>query len=699
MKSKIFLTVSTLVALLVFGSWTFKVIEEKESLVIKLMLQGLNRSHYKTVSIDDDFSQKAFDLYLERLDGNKRFLLQEDIAQLTGYRDKLDNEAQEGTYQAFELSADLLEMRIKEAQKYFEKVIDKPFDFTKDESVELDPEKMAFAANKKDLADRWRKIVKYQTLLRLNTLLKDQEKAQTSEATVEEAKSMEELEVQARERVKKTFSDYFIRLGKISRKDRRTTYINSIANVFDPHTTYFPPKDKEEFDIDMSGQLEGIGAQLQEQTDGNIKVTRIIPGGPASRDGTLKEEDLILKVAQGDEEPVSIVDMRISDAVRLIRGKKGTQVNLTIQKPDGSTQVLPLTRDIVEIAATYAKSLTVQDENSPKKFGYIHLPRFYFNLNDANGRSCSKDVAKEIEKLQAENVRGIILDLRNNGGGSLNDVVKMAGLFIEEGPIVQVKSRSGEPYIYRDQDPSIQYGGPLVILVNSFSASASEIMAAAMQDYKRAVIIGSPSTYGKGSVQRFLDLDRFIPQRRDLMPLGAVKLTTQKYYRINGGATQLKGVVPDIIVPDTYSYLDMGEKDNDYSMAWDEIDAVNYKSWVSTGVFRKKAIKESKQRISDNPTFALVEENAQRYKSVREDRNYSLNLKTYQQERKDEETEANKYKDILKEIPQLKVLNLADDMPTIESDTTKIKTNEKWLKSIKKDPYVFEAIQVLQDLR
>lgn len=699
MKSKLFLTTSVLIAALVFSSWTYSVLNDKESLLIRLILQGLDQSHYTDVDVDDEFSQEVFDLYLERIDYNKRYLLKEDLNQLKKFKKEIDDEVKNGTYELFDLSLDIIQKRYDDAEGYYQEILAEPFDFTKDEEINLDTEEQDFASSKAELKERWRKLLKYQTLARYHNLINEQEKEETSESGDKEILTMEQLEEKARKRVKKNYDDTFTRINKLERKDWRTRYINSVANVFDPHTQYFPPKDRADFDMRISGQFEGIGARLLEQADGYIKITEVMPGGPSAKQGLLKANDLILKVGQADAEPVDVVDMRVDEAVKLIRGKKGTEVRLTVRRADGSEHIIPIIRDVVNIEETFAKSLLLEEDGEKQKTGYIDLPSFYTNFNDRSARTAWRDVSFEIEKLKKEGMTHLILDLRRNGGGSLPDAIKMTGLFIEKGPVVQVKGRTGDPYVYRDTDPTVQWDGPLVVLVNSQSASASEILAAAIQDYKRGIIMGSSSTYGKGTVQSFIYLDRSLQQYPELQPMGAVKLTTQKFYRINGGATQLKGVTPDIVLPDASKYLDIGEKEYEYSMAWDEIEPLDYKTWVATGSYLKKAAERSEKRISQDPTFSMIEENAKRVKQNSDINNYPLSLEAYQNFRKTEKAKADKYKDLFSKIDGLKVYNPEADLSFIQADESREKTNKDWVEDVEKDPYVFEAIQVLKDLK
>ncbi len=666
---------------------------EKETILMQTMLSGLEQLHFNPISLDDDFSKRAYDLYLDRIDNGRRWLTQEDVDQLSVYKLEVDNQVEGGSYEFFDLSEQLLNGGIKKAEGFYKELLSKPFDFTKDESIELDGDKKSFAKNDAQLKDYWRKSLKYEVMTRYYDKLEDQK---TLEEGAEQ-KTNEALEKEARKATLEMYDDVFVRLKKLRRSDRLSDYLNAITNIYDPHTGYYAPKDKENFDISMSGTLEGIGARLQ--TDGDYtKVTEIVPGGPAWKQKDLEANDLITAVAQGDEEAVSVVGFRIDDVVKLIRGKKGTEVKLTVKKVDGGISVISIIRDLVVTDESYAKSVILDFPGKATNVGYIKLPRFYADFNRKGGRSCSEDVAKEVEKLKAQNVSGIILDLRNNGGGSLRDVVKMSGLFIEEGPIVQVKGRDRAPEVLEDHDSDVQYDGKLIIMVNQFSASASEILAAALQDYGRAVIVGSTSTFGKGTVQRFIDLDRAIRGYNEVKPLGNIKLTIQKFYRVNGGSTQLKGVESDIVLPDRYQFIEVGERDHDYPMEWNKIDAVDYTQNVASldGLESWKAA--SAERVKRDKTFQLVLENAKRLKNQREDTNYSVNLDTYSNEMEMLDKEAEKYKDMFSEIEGLKVKNLTADMTFINGDESRQARNDEWIKSIKKDIYINEVLSILKDM-
>jgi carboxyl-terminal processing protease len=667
---------------------------EKESILMHTMLGGLNQLHYQPLNLDDEFSKKVFRLYLDRIDGGRRWLIQKDVDELKQFELDIDNESEAGNFDYFDHSLKLLESGISRAKKIYADILSKPFDFDKDETFEIEDEDKPFAKNEKELKEYWHKSLKYETMTRLANKLEKQKN--NSEA--DKAASIESLEAESRKEVLEKYDDLFERIGDLRRSDRLSDYLNAITNVYDPHTGYFEPKDKENFDIGMSGTLEGIGARLQ--TEGEFtKVVSIVPGGPAWKQKELENDDLIMKVEEDGKDAVDVTGYRLDDVVKLIRGDKGTKVTLTVKKVDGTIKDIPIIRDVVIIDESYAKSMILDFPGKIENVGYIRLPRFYADFNRSEGRSCAEDVAKELEKLKAQNVNGIILDLRDNGGGSLRDVVTMSGLFIEKGPIVQVKARGSSPEVLKDDDPKVQYDGDLIVMVNSYSASASEILAAALQDYGRAVIVGSKSTYGKGTVQRFFDLDRAIRGYNEVKPLGEVKLTIQKFYRVNGGSTQLRGVEPDIVLPDRFQFIDIGEKDHKYAMQWSEIDPVPFGQSVTTLDGLQNWKKASEARVKENETFQLVLESANRLKVQRDQKSYSLNLKKYQQEEEKLEKEAEKYDNIFKEIEGLKVYNLEEDLAAINADESHEARNEEFIKSLRSDIYIDEVLNILRDMK
>ena len=684
-----------LIAPMLFVAFGFylKTQDEGEDILMKAVNASLQGAHYDPAIINDEFSEKAFKLYLKNLDANKRLLSKSDVKQLDKFEKEIDDEIKNGTYNLFNASLKLVNKQTTLTEQFFEDILAQPFDFNLNEEVDFD-EEIPYAKNDKELKDRWRKYLKYSVLTKLYTDQLAQEKAEEKSDTVFTPKPFDTLEYNARKSVLKTHRDYYSRLKRLERKDRLSMYINSITGVYDPHTNYFPPADKENFDIQMSGQLEGIGAQLQEK-DGYIKITNIIPGGPSSLQGDLQANDLILKVKQEGGEAVNIVDWRIDDAVKIIRGKKGTKVTLTVRKPDGAEQDITITRDVVILEETYAKSLLLNDKDNVKT-GYIYLPSFYADFRNPRGRFSWKDVKAEVEKLKTAGVKGIILDLRSNGGGSLDDVVKMGGLFIDEGPIVQVKEKGRKPQVLADRYAGAEWDGALVIMINEFSASASEIMAAAMQDYGRAVIVGSSSSHGKGTVQRFLNLNQTI-RNKNIPDLGSIKLTIQKFYRINGDATQLKGVSSDILLPDNYMYIKTGEKEQDYPMAWDQIESASYDS--KSYQVKKSVFETSNARVQSNETFKLIEENARRWEKQRESRKYPLSIAKYALQEEKQKAEGEKFEILNKlEISGFEVSNIPSDLEKIKTEESRMKINKDWIKSINKDPYVYESLQIIEDL-
>jgi carboxyl-terminal processing protease len=687
-----------ILAILAVASFQYPKISntEKEAILVQRILEGLKELHYAPVKIDDAFSEKVFDLYMERLDGGKRWLTQQDVDQLSRFKKDLDDEAQKGTYEFFDLSIDLLNKGVEKTRAYYKEFVESPVDLNNPSTIELDGEKKTYAKNDEELKAYWKEMTTYEIMTEMATMLKKKEDGDKDYAD----KSQEEMLKEARAKVLKDFDRWYTQLDKRKRTVFLSNYINCITNVFDPHTSYFAPKDKENFDIRMSGTLEGIGAQLREEGDHTL-VVRIIPGGPAWKGKQLEEKDLIIKVAQKGEEPVDVTGMPLDDVVDMIRGKKGTEVTLTVKKVDGSEQLITITRDIVQLEDSYAKSVILDLEATGTKInniGYIKLPQFYADFSRRDGRSCAKDIAIELDKLKAQNVNGIILDLRNNGGGSLRDVQQMSGFFIEQGPIVQVKDRGSDPEILADRDPNVQYNGPLIVMVNEFSASASEILAAALQDYGRAVIVGSNATFGKGTVQRFVDLDQGFRGNSDVTPLGEVKLTIQKFYRVNGGSTQLKGVTPDIILPDRYHYLELGEREQDFAMEWTEIAPVDYKQNVLKlqGLDQLKA--KSAARVQSSEAFQKVLEQARFTKENSDKTEYPLSLEKFRAERKMIEEESDKFEDMFTTIAGLKVRNLEVDVPNIKIDESREAMNKEWLEEIQKDIYIEEVLQIMKDM-
>ncbi|HAN66816.1 MAG TPA: tail-specific protease, partial [Chitinophagaceae bacterium] len=564
----------------------------------------MEEGHYSPRKIDDAFSRDVLARFTKDLDDDKSIFLQSDINAFKKFEKDIDDEIHGKELQSFYEIASLYNKRFDEVMGFYSAMLDKPFDFSINEKIVLDSDKNAYPKNEAERKEVWRKRLKYAVLTRYSDLLDEREKNKDKKDFVSKPDST--LEREARDQVRKQLGRYFsTRKNRETEEEHFSTFVNAITGIMDPHTTYFPPIDLRSFNESMSGRFYGIGAQLKEE-DGKIKIASLVSGGPAWKSGELMENDEVIKVGQGDLEPVDVTGYSVPDAVKLIRGsEKGTIVKLTVKRMDGTIKVVSLVRDDIKLEDTYAKSAII---NGDYKIGYIYLPEFYADFERPNGPRCAVDVAREIEKLKAEKIDGIIVDLRGNGGGSLYDVVQMAGLFIEDGPICQVKGRDERPYILRDKDKNVQYDGPLAVMVDQTSASASEIFAAAIQDYKRGVVIGSSSTYGKGTVQRNIPLN---PENDNIFSakktedLGSVKLTLQKFYRINGGATQLKGVTPDIVLPDRYEYLKFREKDNPLSLKWDEINRADYRSWNSM-INTDAIVQMSRDEVNKNETFNKI---------------------------------------------------------------------------------------------
>jgi carboxyl-terminal processing protease len=413
----------------------------------------------------------------------------------------------------------------------------------------------------------------------------------------------------------------------------------------------------------------------------------------------MKENDEIIKIGQANEEPVDVTGYAVTDAVKLIRGaQKGSEVKLTLRKIDGSLKVVSLKRDEIKLDDVFAKSAII---NGERKIGYIYLPEFYADFERPNGARCAVDVAKEIEKLKAENVEGIVLDLRGNGGGSLYDVVQMAGLFIEDGPICQVKSRDEKPNVLRDKDKNILYTGPLTVMVDETSASASEIFAAAIQDYKRGIIVGSTSTYGKGTVQRNIPLNpegenSLFGSKKEADDLGSVKLTLQKFYRISGGATQLKGVVPDVVIPDRLELIKIREKDNPSSLSWDEIPKADYKPW--TGNYNIDAIaKTASEQVQANPVFTRLRTLVQEL-DKQNDKEYSLNIAKYRAELKAVKNGYKELDSLYKTATAMNIGNLEADKEKFNADKDKAEKNKQWIKRVSEDVYINEVVKLMNNM-
>lgn len=665
---------------------------EKDKLLLEILAYVLERGHYDPETIDDTFSENVFMNYIESIDGQHRFFIQADVNNFIQYKKRLDDQIKGSSLEFFDYTYKKYIQRQDQIKAFYKPLLDSPFDFSLNDEIDLDYEKMGYAESLSELKNVWIKYFKLSTL----GIYSDKKGEELKKHTLDNTYIMLTdvvLEERARQITRENMDVFFEIRNDLQRKDYFSIYLNAIATQFDPHTFYFAPQDKERFDTNISGKFEGIGARLQKKNQ-QIRIVEVISGGPVWRDKLLEVEDIIMKVAQENEEPVDIAGMRIDDVVKLIKGPKGTTVYLTVKHVDATVEIIPIIRDVVELEDAFAKSSIIL--KGKKKYGIIHLPKFYIDFKDYGKRNAASDVEKEIEKLKNENVEGIILDLRNNGGGSLQTVVDMTGFFIKDGPVVQVKSTGGKKQVLSDTDSNVTWSGPLVLMVNEFSASASEIIAAALQDYKRAVVIGSKQTFGKGTVQNVIDLNQIISKNTH-GDLGALKLTTEKFYRINGGSTQLEGVKSDVVFPGRYTYIDTGEKAQDNPLSWDKISPANYQTWNSSFNF-DYALEQSKKRIANNSYMILIDEQAKWIKSQQDENIYSLNYESFVDARKNRIEETSRYDKLNEFKSPFKLETLKVDLPGLEKDANLKESRLRWEKDLSKDIYLYEAVNVLEDL-
>ncbi len=693
---KIFIT-SFLIFSLLFVSWKFSEVKfddpNKDKLLIELLKYVLDKGHYQSLDINDELSKKVYNSYLDMIDPQKKYFLTSDLREFKKFEKLIDDQWLSYDLAFFNLTHTRLIQRINEVEMFLPSLFNSTFEFDIDENINVDFENLTFSKNDKERKERWRKQLKFSMLDLYDIKILDQEKSIKSNKDYV-VKSESQLLKESLKIVNDNINDIFDLMNDIQRKDWFSNYVNSFVSQYDPHTTYFKPEDKDRFDVNISGRFDGIGARLQKR-DGGIEIVQIILGGPLWKDKKIEAGDEIIKVGEPGKDPINVIGMRIDDAIKLIKGPKGTIVELTVRrKTDNEIKTFPITRDEVVLEESYAKSTLINKDN--KTFGLITLPKFYVDFNDSKEINCATDVKNEIINLKKEGIEGLVLDLRNNGGGALQTVVDMTGLFIKTGPIVQVKSIGNRKKVLYDKDPSLLWDGPLVILVNQMSASASEIMAAALQDYERAVVIGSNNTFGKGTVQNVLDLNRFLSNSD--FDLGALKITTEKFYRINGGSVQLKGVESDIVTPNTYSHIDIGEADEKNPLKWDQIDKASYRKW--DGYYNlESVINDSKLRVSKNELFNLIDQNAKWFSERRENKSYSLNYDTFKNEQKKNKLKLKKF-DKVKDYSNNLIFNLLSDQSSNIKDTEEYKENRKrWHNSLKSDIYVNESINVLLNLK
>ena len=666
---------------------------EKDKILVYVLKNILTRGHFVVKDMNDDFSEQVYTSFIEGLDPSKRYFTQKDLKEFSKFKYEIDNQLLEDDVSFYNTVYANFTKKIKNAKSYYGELLAQPFRFNKNETIDIDYDKVPFAKNENQLIDYWRKQLKLNVLSRVQNKIEKQD-AKVKKEPKTEKKSFNDLEKEARAEVLKNMDELYLRIEELEHEDWFSTFLNSVVGAFDPHTTYMAPRTKERFDQDMSGKLEGIGARLLKKGI-YTEIFELVSGGPAWKQGELEAGDVILEVAQADKEPLDIVGMRLDDAIKFIKGKKGTEVRLTVKKKlDGTTRIISIIRDVVELEETFVKSTIVEKEG--KKYGLINLPRFYIDFSDIDSRDSAKDMEKEIARLKSENISGLLIDLRNNGGGSLKTAIEIAGLFITEGPVVQVKYRGQDPIVKNDENPKMQWDGAVVVLVNELSASASEIFAAAMQDYGRAVIIGGNQTYGKGTVQSVIPINNFYPKYEK--DLGAIKMTIQKFYRVNGGSTQIEGVYSDIAMPNKYSYMKFGERDLTGALIWDKVPQAKYTKTNSYENF-SDVINKSKNRIALDEQFKLINEYAKWLKENQEDTSYSLNFKDFSKESALLEVASKKYTNAFKNETKLNFESPKYEFPLMEKDSVLADKRTAWHKNLAKDIYVAEALNVLKDLK
>ena len=665
----------------------------KANIPVRLAIENQTTGNQIFVDVNTTVENTLYQEFINGLDPNKRYFTQEDLKEFSQYKYEIDNQLKDNDLTFYNLVYGRFLSKVKNAKSYYEALLKAPFNYKKEETINMDFEKVPFAVNNNELIDYWRKQMKLNVLSRVQEQ-EDLQKDKLKKDPTTKTKKFATLETEAREEVLKNMNDLYLRIEELEHEDWFSTYLNSVVGAFDPHTTYMAPRIKERFDQDMSGKLEGIGARLFKKGI-YIEVSELVSGGPAWKQGELEAGDTILEVAQGTEEPLDIVGMRLDDAIKFIKGKKGTEVRLTVKKKmDGTTKIISIIRDVVELEETFVKSTIV--EKNGKKYGLIDLPRFYISFDDANYRDSAKDMELEIERLKKEGIEGLLIDLRNNGGGSLKTAIEISGLFIDQGPVVQVKYRGEKPMIKRDTNQKTQWKGAVVVLVNELSASASEIFAAAMQDYKRAIIIGGNQTYGKGTVQSVIPINNFYPNYET--DLGAIKMTIQKFYRINGGSTQIEGVYSDIAMPSRYSYMEFGERDMKGALVWDKVPQAKYTTTDSYENF-ETVVYNSKERIAANERFQLINEYAKWLKKSQDDASFSLNYAHFIKDSEVKEKEVAKFKEIFKFDSKLSFTSPKYELPLLEKDSILSDKRAYWHKNLSKDLYVAEALNVLSELK
>lgn len=682
------------ISLLLMSGFVFADAVPRQILLSRIFYQSLQQWHYAGVKVDDDFSRNGFQHYFRALDPNRQFFTAGDLARFQPFLHRLDDHLAQGDFELLSLAAQKLRERIRMIHEFLPRLVQEPFDFSRSEEVELDGEKRDWASDRMELREYWRQLLKHQTLIRFLGRPEERKK---------DAAAVTGLLAETQAESLKAYMDMLERMLKSSPEDDLARYLNAILGVSDPHTSYFPPKEREDFEIEMTGKLEGIGALLGE-AEGYVEIVSLVPGGPSWRQKQLEPRDRILKVGQGRSGPLEdIVGMRVEDAVKLIRGPKGSVVRLVVRKADERIEEIVIERDVVVIEETFARSAVIRAETADSRMGYIYLPRFYNDFQDESGRNSTRDVRREIEKLKRQGVSGILLDLRGNTGGALTDAVRIAGLFIEKGPVVQVRDRIRGTQVLNDPDKDIVYTGPLVVMIDRVSASASEIVAAAMQDYNRALVVGGAHSFGKGTVQQMIDLDRLVPEQAEKLSssLGALKLTVQKFYRVNGESNQFTGVRPDIYIPNSWSHLEIGEQYLPFALNGDRVKALEFPLYAAITPDLREGLRDrSRERIAADPYFIELAEYIRLARGNRENTRVTLNLERARSQRAElrrclEELRERREKGSGLVFPeQLNAGESGEERLTREYRDR----HRDWLKNLGQDHVLKEGVRILEDL-
>lgn len=678
--------------------------DEKMQTIMVSVKNTLSYLQYSPKPINDAYSQNVYDQYLEMIDPAKRYFLASDIQEFNKHREKLDDYINQGNLVFYNLTYNRLQDRLDKIDKATQDIFANPIDLNTDEVLVLEPKKKEFPKNEAEQYNEWKKYIKYNILQEIETLNSREESQQKKKDSVikhnlvdtikVEKLTMDQKVTKATEEVKDLVLESFKRIKKRKKMDFFSVYMNAYTAVFDPHTSYYSPKDKDEFDTYFKGKVIGIGALIQEKK-GYLYLGQLTIGAPAWKSKQLNEGDKILKVRSlPKEEPVNVVGMLADEAVRLIRGEKGTKVTLTVEKKDKSIREVTMVREEVAIEDTFARSIVIDAPNG-KKYGFINLPGFNADFEDAKGRNASDDVKNEIIKLKKLGIEGIVLDLRNNGGGSLTEVGDIMGLFMNEGAYVQIKDGNGKIQTLRNKTNDPIWTGPLLIMQNELSASASEILAGVMQDTGRAVILGSPQSYGKGTVQTFVDLNRFLSTNDDF---GSLKLTIQKFYRITGESTQKKGIESDIVMNDIFTHSEIGERFDDYALAWDKIPAVG--TIEQKALFNKEALKaNSQKRLANDNGYQLLQESAKWKEALDKEETITLNIDKFLALMQERKTQIKKFEALEDYLNGLKFIRFQEELTREKTDEAFKKKSENWIKNLQRDIYLKEAVHVISEIK